>query len=274
MIAFKQLNMQRLVISQVSRRNFNFSPRLDMTFEGNKDEIPGTAEERMAHYFGAGRLRGEPPKSSSRRIQGDSKMIAGVEVPSKPVEPDNCCMSGCVNCVWELFNDDLRRWRRKRKEAAHRIKNTEEVWPADWNPPLSSLSLKNVPESLKSEKIRVDRQHENQKRKSVSSLFPERKGPLPKSVREAKKRNLARRTEAKQVGEKSNAEAEAEAEAEEVDDEEGWQNVPVYIRAFAEFERHKKLQKLAQQKQQQEKEHANQAEIVQQQQNRQQQLQT
>lgn len=260
MICAKPINIQRLLANQISRRNFNFSPRLSMTFEGNKDEVPGTAEERMTHFFGSGRLRGEPPKSSSRRIQGASKMIAGVDVPSKPIEPDNCCMSGCVNCVWELFNDDLRYWRRKRKEAAQKISHTEEVWPANWNPPLSSLSLKNVPESLKTEKIRVDRQHENQKRRSMSSLFPERAGPLPKSVREAKKRNLAKRAEEK------GAEGKQEIDEAEENDEEGWQNVPVYIRAFAEFERHKKLQKVAQEKQREKQQNKQQQQPPQQQQ--------
>lgn len=37
-------------------------------------------------------------------------MIAGVRVPPKPQEPDNCCMSGCVNCVWDTFRDDMEEW--------------------------------------------------------------------------------------------------------------------------------------------------------------------
>ncbi|KAF8477513.1 hypothetical protein BDZ91DRAFT_709385 [Kalaharituber pfeilii] len=28
-------------------------------------------------------------------------------VPPKPEEPDNCCMSGCVNCVWDVYREEL-----------------------------------------------------------------------------------------------------------------------------------------------------------------------
>lgn len=224
-----------------------------MTFEGNKEGLAGTAEERMSHIFGAGRLRGEPPKSSSRRIRGESRLIAGVQVPSRPVEPDNCCMSGCINCVWELFNDDIREWRRRRKEAAQRIKDTEDIWPRDWSPPLPYLSLKNVPESLKTEKIHMDRQRKNQKQKNIStaSLFPQREGPLPKTVQEAKRRNLQEREKEPEKQEATDTSKGSSSEEPIYDDDDGWQNVPVYIRAFAEFERTKKLQRLQAQEQNQ-----------------------
>jgi hypothetical protein len=44
-------------------------------------------------------------------------MVAGIWVPPKPVEPDNCCMSGCVNCVLGQFIEDLEEW----KDAVRRV---------------------------------------------------------------------------------------------------------------------------------------------------------
>lgn len=238
--------MKRATFEIAGKRSFSITCRLGMTFNGNKEGVAGTAEERMSFYFGAGRLRGEPPKSSSRRIIGKTRTVAGVQVPSKPVEPDNCCMSGCINCVWEVFNDDLREWRRKRKEAAQSIRNTEDIWPAEWYPPLPYLSLKNVPESLKTEKIHMDRQRENQKRKNATTagLFPQRKGPLPTSVQQAKRRNLEKREQEPERQDAADTSKEDKNEEAIYDDDDGWQNVPIYIRAFAEFERNKKIQRM------------------------------
>lgn len=39
----------------------------------------------------------------------------------RPQEPDNCCMSGCVNCVWDTFREEVEEWsarqRQRQKEA-------------------------------------------------------------------------------------------------------------------------------------------------------------
>jgi Oxidoreductase-like protein, N-terminal len=43
-------------------------------------------------------------------INKKSTLIAGILVPPKPEEPDNCCMSGCVNCVWDRFRDEIEEW--------------------------------------------------------------------------------------------------------------------------------------------------------------------
>ncbi|KAI5360849.1 putative Oxidoreductase-like domain-containing protein [Septoria linicola] len=52
-----------------------------------------------------------------RLAESQSRLIAGVLVPPKPEEPDNCCMSGCVNCVWERFREELEEFALKMKEA-------------------------------------------------------------------------------------------------------------------------------------------------------------
>lgn len=38
-------------------------------------------------------------------------------MPPKPEEPDNCCMSGCVNCVWEMYRDEMEEWAEKSAQA-------------------------------------------------------------------------------------------------------------------------------------------------------------
>lgn len=55
-------------------------------------------------------------------IQKKSVLVAGVWVPPRPDEPDNCCMSGCVNCVWDRYRDELEEWAAARKEADHALR--------------------------------------------------------------------------------------------------------------------------------------------------------
>ncbi|KAJ5222598.1 uncharacterized protein N7469_008838 [Penicillium citrinum] len=72
-----------------------------------------TPQEKMAIVFGT-RLAG--PGRQSRYNPGEAppisqwKTINGVPIPPRPEEPDNCCMSGCVNCVWDGFRDEMEEW--------------------------------------------------------------------------------------------------------------------------------------------------------------------
>ncbi|ETI21168.1 hypothetical protein G647_07512 [Cladophialophora carrionii CBS 160.54] len=45
------------------------------------------------------------------------RTINGVPVPPRPAEPDNCCMSGCVHCVWDDYRDDIESWASRVAEA-------------------------------------------------------------------------------------------------------------------------------------------------------------
>ncbi|OCK76640.1 hypothetical protein K432DRAFT_305931 [Lepidopterella palustris CBS 459.81] len=64
--------------------------------------------------FGS-RLAG--PAERRAEIQAASRNYAGVMVPPRPSEPDNCCMSGCVNCVWDVYREELEEWAAKSAEA-------------------------------------------------------------------------------------------------------------------------------------------------------------
>jgi len=52
-----------------------------------------------------------------QEIAKSSQNIAGVLVPPRPEEPDNCCMSGCVNCVWDMYRDEMEEWAEKSAQA-------------------------------------------------------------------------------------------------------------------------------------------------------------
>lgn len=80
-----------------------------------------TPQEKARIIFGS-RLAG-PDDAAARMANKESKSsyIAGVRVPPQPQEPDNCCMSGCVNCVWELYREDMEEWKAKKTEAEARL---------------------------------------------------------------------------------------------------------------------------------------------------------
>ena len=82
------------------------------------ESLPKTQKEETLEkariVFGS-RLAG--PAERRAEIQAASRNIAGVMVPPRPSEPDNCCMSGCVNCVWDNYRDELEDWAAKSAEA-------------------------------------------------------------------------------------------------------------------------------------------------------------
>ncbi|PBP22089.1 hypothetical protein BUE80_DR007076 [Diplocarpon rosae] len=63
------------------------------------------------------------PLERRSEIKKKSTLVAGVWVPPKPDEPDNCCMSGCVSCVWDRYGDELLEWATARKEADAALRN-------------------------------------------------------------------------------------------------------------------------------------------------------
>lgn len=80
-----------------------------------------TKEQKMAIVFGT-RLAG--PGYQSTRYNPETmppestwKQINGVPIPPRPAEPDNCCMSGCVHCVWDDYRDDLEHWASRVRDA-------------------------------------------------------------------------------------------------------------------------------------------------------------
>ena len=109
---------------------------------------PATAEEKARVVFGT-RLAG--PGDQAKRIalkKNESTLVAGVLVPPLPEEPDNCCMSGCVNCVWETYREDMEEYSAKRAKAEERLAQHAGSMDADgggsetnWEPPPQGVNL-------------------------------------------------------------------------------------------------------------------------------------
>ncbi|MBE3045835.1 hypothetical protein IMZ48_25480 [Candidatus Bathyarchaeota archaeon] len=76
-----------------------------------------TPVERARIVFGAS-LSGPTRRAD---LRSKSTLVAGVLVPPKPDEPDHCCMTGCVNCVWDQFREDMEEYMVASKEADRRI---------------------------------------------------------------------------------------------------------------------------------------------------------
>ncbi|KAI0424485.1 oxidoreductase-like protein [Xylaria sp. FL1042] len=71
---------------------------------------PASAQEKARIIFGS-RLAGPAERADRlQAIRDRSVLVAGVLVPPRPEEPDNCCMSGCVNCVWDRYGEELEDW--------------------------------------------------------------------------------------------------------------------------------------------------------------------
>jgi hypothetical protein len=82
------------------------------------ESLPMTQKEetlQKARVVFGSRLAG--PGERRADIEAKSRNVAGVMVPPKPTEPDNCCMSGCVNCVWDMYRDEMEEWAAKSAEA-------------------------------------------------------------------------------------------------------------------------------------------------------------
>ncbi|KAL8804625.1 MAG: hypothetical protein Q9182_002433 [Xanthomendoza sp. 2 TL-2023] len=62
--------------------------------------------------------------SAARRRAGYDHSSGGLE---RPREPDNCCMSGCVNCVWDAYREEVEAWAARRRASAEVRVGEEEV---------------------------------------------------------------------------------------------------------------------------------------------------
>ncbi|KAK9368879.1 oxidoreductase-like protein [Lipomyces kononenkoae] len=112
------------------------TPSKETVFDPHSERIgiarPLTAQERAKIVFGS-RLAGPQRRQA---LESTYRDILGVKVPPRPSEPDNCCMSGCVNCVWGLYREDFEDWQRRKRKAKAALVDADrlDLWPEDFGP--------------------------------------------------------------------------------------------------------------------------------------------
>jgi hypothetical protein len=100
-------------------------PPVEEAEKQSEQEGSNDPQARARVVFGSS-LSG-PAERAERlaRLRTESRLVAGVLVPPKPDEPDNCCMSGCVNCVWDRYRDEMEEWAGASAEADRRLQARE-----------------------------------------------------------------------------------------------------------------------------------------------------
>ncbi|KAI0037235.1 oxidoreductase-like protein, partial [Vararia minispora EC-137] len=96
--------------------------------------------------------------SESGRLSSEAKLAQtfhGLIIPDKPVEPapDECCMSGCAVCIYDLYEESMESYRR----ALDRVRSSlvgmnipSSTWPTEIRlPGFGTASEKGQPSSQK-----------------------------------------------------------------------------------------------------------------------------
>ncbi|GAN10968.1 conserved hypothetical protein [Mucor ambiguus] len=57
-----------------------------------------------------------------------------IELPEKPDPPENCCMSGCAHCVWDMYQEDMEAYAARKKEINNQFLHAGEPLPRELDP--------------------------------------------------------------------------------------------------------------------------------------------
>ncbi|OBZ85172.1 hypothetical protein A0J61_06772 [Choanephora cucurbitarum] len=126
--------MSRLFIRSLSyRRTPHYNGWWDLIL--NKASLPtAMATERMPLSIPFEAI--EPTQTATTTAvasQSNVVYLKGkqIQLPQKPASPDNCCMSGCVHCVWDLYQEDMEEYNEKKREIRDQFKEAGEPLPPE-----------------------------------------------------------------------------------------------------------------------------------------------
>ncbi|VDC07441.1 unnamed protein product [Peniophora sp. CBMAI 1063] len=98
-----------------------------------------TLEDQLAdthHVRSSANLAPSSQDIQPRRLVKPSRMFHGLIIPDKPSEPeaDECCMSGCAVCVYDLYDESLQSYKESLaavRASLAKMDIPEADWPAD-----------------------------------------------------------------------------------------------------------------------------------------------
>ncbi|GJJ72179.1 hypothetical protein EMPS_04536 [Entomortierella parvispora] len=93
-----------------------------------------TAVSRGSTTFATGTV------SSLSRSSADSTNYHGFAIPIKPTPPgaEDCCMSGCAHCIYDIYEDDRQEYKRKLAVVLTEIEKTGLAPPPNLTPSANS----------------------------------------------------------------------------------------------------------------------------------------
>lgn len=121
------------VASNYRRPNYGgfYTAIMEQSVPSQRDDqmlMQTTSKEEKGGVVFYSRLAGYP---QNRPAPDTAKMYAGVIVPARPEEPLNCCQSGCVHCVWDIYREDIEFYQQKRDEARQALLKLSKPIPVE-----------------------------------------------------------------------------------------------------------------------------------------------